>query len=239
MLNNDELYYALVSLKNQARRSKSGIDCLYSRLCDLYNGQPRKCQEHLIAFRACALLLTLGLIPGTFTSNKWMLVKPQELLLSIPGSGTNVQALINHAAAENLYSSEINLVISNKVNAFGLKRAQRPVTKVIGHRQFKSRELFDKVLDETLEDNETDIISFVFLASCGFCQMGLRGNDEDILLTFIQAYHRHSEGWVHTTEVNNLQVETEMNCAKMCNGKGKSGHHLPERQKLLGLFKGD
>ncbi|CAK8686251.1 unnamed protein product [Clavelina lepadiformis] len=121
-----------------------------------------------------------------------MLVKPQELLLSILGSGTNVQALINHAAAEQLYSYEINLVICNKV---------------IGHRQFKSRELFDKVLDETLEDNEIDIISFVFLASSGFCQMGLRGNGEDILLTFIQAYHRHSEEWMHTNLQKQISIQ--------------------------------
>lgn len=68
-----------------------------------------------------------------------------KIAILISGSGTNLQALID-ACNETDYPAEITLVISNKAEAYGLTRARNAgiTTKVINHKDFKSREEFDK-----------------------------------------------------------------------------------------------
>jgi phosphoribosylamine--glycine ligase/phosphoribosylglycinamide formyltransferase/phosphoribosylformylglycinamidine cyclo-ligase len=65
----------------------------------------------------------------------------------ISGSGTNLQALIDSTQTSNI-GAEIVLVMSNKDNVEGLKRAKRAniPTKVISHKNFANRGDFDKAL---------------------------------------------------------------------------------------------
>ena len=69
----------------------------------------------------------------------------------ISGNGSNLQALIDAASIPE-YPAEIALVISNKADAYGLKRAEQAdiPTEVISHKDYKSRDAFDAKLDETL-----------------------------------------------------------------------------------------
>ncbi len=74
----------------------------------------------------------------------------------ISGNGSNLQALIDMSACINL---DIKCVISNKGNAFGLKRAHRAniKIKVLKEENLSSQE-FDEKLIEIIDDNGAQLI---------------------------------------------------------------------------------
>jgi len=79
----------------------------------------------------------------------------------ISGTGTNLQALIDHTQDPNESSNaQIVLVISNKPGVEGLKKAEAAGIKtlVISHREFSSREDFDARLTQALEAEGVDLV---------------------------------------------------------------------------------
>jgi phosphoribosylglycinamide formyltransferase-1 len=69
----------------------------------------------------------------------------------ISGSGTNLQAIINAIEAKRL-DARIAVVLSNRVDAYGLVRAKKhgiPV-EVLDHKTFPSREAFDQAVVDIL-----------------------------------------------------------------------------------------
>ncbi|VDI62840.1 phosphoribosylformylglycinamidine cyclo-ligase, partial [Mytilus galloprovincialis] len=90
-----------------------------------------------------------------------VLLQRKRVAVLISGSGTNLQALIDHTTEQNSNSSaEIVLVISNKPNVQGLTRAEKAgiATKVISHKDYKSRDDFDEALHSTLTSTGIDIV---------------------------------------------------------------------------------
>jgi phosphoribosylamine--glycine ligase/phosphoribosylglycinamide formyltransferase/phosphoribosylformylglycinamidine cyclo-ligase len=80
----------------------------------------------------------------------------------ISGSGTNLQALIDHTQDPNVGSvADIVVVISNKDGVEGLKRAQNAgiPTVVISHKNFPDRESFDVELTATLEKYGVELVT--------------------------------------------------------------------------------
>ncbi|MCR9072935.1 MAG: phosphoribosylglycinamide formyltransferase [Alphaproteobacteria bacterium] len=77
----------------------------------------------------------------------------------ISGGGSNLQALIDAAAAPD-YPAEIVLVISNRADAFGLERAAKAgiATRIIDHKRFPDRESFDRETDSALRDAACEIV---------------------------------------------------------------------------------
>lgn len=77
----------------------------------------------------------------------------------ISGSGTNLQALLDHTRS-GLSSAQIVLVISNVAGVKGLQRAQDAgvATKVIPHKNYKSRQEFDAALTKALEEAGIELI---------------------------------------------------------------------------------
>ena len=75
----------------------------------------------------------------------------------ISGSGSNLQSLIDNAEKIDL---DIQAVISNKEDAYGLKRAQNAniTTHVINHKTFSTREKFDQNLSQIIDQYTPDII---------------------------------------------------------------------------------
>ncbi|MBC8494152.1 MAG: phosphoribosylglycinamide formyltransferase [Candidatus Thioglobus sp.] len=75
----------------------------------------------------------------------------------ISGSGSNLQSLIDNA---NHIGLEIEAVISNKESAYGLERAQQANIPIhtINHQQFSSREEFDQILSQTIDQYQPEII---------------------------------------------------------------------------------
>lgn len=72
----------------------------------------------------------------------------------ISGSGTNLQSLIDACAAPD-FPAQVAVVISNRRDAYGLKRARRAGIPAVwlSHRRQPSREAYDQVLVDTLREH--------------------------------------------------------------------------------------
>ena len=84
----------------------------------------------------------------------------KRVAILISGRGSNMTALIE-AAKEPHYPAEVALVLSNRPDAEGLKRAEaaRLPTAIVDHaRHGKDREAFERALDDTLKARRIDLI---------------------------------------------------------------------------------
>lgn len=77
----------------------------------------------------------------------------------ISGNGSNLQALLDAAAAPD-YPASITLVISNRDDAFGLSRAENAgvPTVTIDHLHYPDRESFDRMMDAALRTHEIELV---------------------------------------------------------------------------------
>ena len=83
----------------------------------------------------------------------------QRVAVLISGGGSNLQALIDHAAAANSHYRVV-LVLSNEPYAFGLERARRAGIRArsVCHRDFTDRASFEFELSRHLEGTQPDLI---------------------------------------------------------------------------------
>lgn len=96
-------------------------------------------------------------IAGTFVVKKP--IKKVKVAILISGRGSNMQAIVS--ACENAdFPAEIVLVFSNKKDAAGLEFARQKniPTAFIDHKNFSTREEFDKKMSEEIEKSRADII---------------------------------------------------------------------------------
>ncbi len=77
----------------------------------------------------------------------------------ISGSGSNLQAIID-AIEEKRLDAFIQVVISNREDAFGLVRAKKNniPTEVLDHKKFSSREAFDQALVKILQAQQVELV---------------------------------------------------------------------------------
>jgi phosphoribosylglycinamide formyltransferase-1 len=77
----------------------------------------------------------------------------------VSGSGTNLQSIIDYIEQGKL-KAKLAIVISNKQDAYGLERARKHnmPTKVISHKDFKTREEFEEEIAKVLEEIGCDFI---------------------------------------------------------------------------------
>ncbi len=82
-----------------------------------------------------------------------------RLGVMISGSGTNLQALIDACAQED-YPAEIQVVISNKLDAKGLDRTVKAGIKAIciDHNAYDSRETFEDAVHECLSEHKVELV---------------------------------------------------------------------------------
>lgn len=115
---------------------------------------------------AGALVQAWKKLPGVSTKKK--------VAVLISGSGTNLQALIEHTRnPANRSAAEITLVISNKAGVKGLERAQRAgiQTQVINHKDYSSRDEFDMAMHNVLTASGIEIVclaGFMRILTGGF-----------------------------------------------------------------------
>ncbi len=85
--------------------------------------------------------------------------KKHPIVVLISGSGTNLQAIID-ACENGFIPCRIALVLSNKKEAYGLVRAEKHgiPTAVVEHRNFPTREEFEKELIRVIEPHEPELI---------------------------------------------------------------------------------
>ena len=77
----------------------------------------------------------------------------------ISGRGSNLQAILD-AIADGRLDARVGVVISNKVDAPGLERAENAgvPTVVLSHKDYDSREAFDEAVLAQLEEREVDVV---------------------------------------------------------------------------------
>ena len=77
----------------------------------------------------------------------------------ISGRGSNLQALID-ACQKPEFPAKISIVISNVPDVHGLERAKNAniPTATVPHRDYKTREDFEKELQKVLKDSEVDVV---------------------------------------------------------------------------------
>jgi phosphoribosylglycinamide formyltransferase-1 len=77
----------------------------------------------------------------------------------ISGSGTNLQAIIDAVESGKL-DARIELVLSNRADAYGLARAKNHgiATEVLDHKKFASREAFDEAVVALLRSRGVDLV---------------------------------------------------------------------------------
>jgi phosphoribosylglycinamide formyltransferase 1 len=117
----------------------------------------------------------------------------------ISGRGSNLASLIE-AAQEPDFPAEIVLVISNKADALGLKRAADAgiETTVVDHKAYKGREAFDLALTAALKQAGVDIVcnaGFMRLHSPVFVREwhGRQLNIHPSLLPAFRGLHPHAQ----------------------------------------------
>tara|TARA_B100001250_G_scaffold381397_1_gene373666 strand:+ start:43 stop:648 length:606 start_codon:yes stop_codon:yes gene_type:complete len=97
-----------------------------------------------------------------------------KVAVLISGNGSNLQALIDNFKKEES-NVDINCVISNKKDAFGLVRAERAEidNHFVDHTKFRNRETFDQELIQILDGYNPDLIvlaGFMRILSEGFVE---------------------------------------------------------------------
>ncbi len=78
----------------------------------------------------------------------------------VSGGGTNLQAIIDKVKSGEVSNTEIAFVISNNENAYALKRAQAAgiPAECVSPKMYKSRELFEEALLDTIDAYQVDLI---------------------------------------------------------------------------------
>jgi phosphoribosylglycinamide formyltransferase-1 len=86
-------------------------------------------------------------------------VEKASLVVLVSGSGSNLQAIID-AIKNRQLNAEIKAVISNRASAKGLERAAREniTTHVVDHKQYPSRELFDRAMMQIIDPIDPDLV---------------------------------------------------------------------------------
>lgn len=84
-------------------------------------------------------------------------MKKTRVAVFASGNGTNLQAIID----ANITSAEIVLVFSNNPDAYALERAAKHgiPTEVLDHRNFSSREEYDREILRVIEPYEVELIA--------------------------------------------------------------------------------
>ena len=77
----------------------------------------------------------------------------------ISGSGTNLQSIINAIEAKKL-DAKIEIVLSNRADAYGLVRARNHnlSVEVLDHKNFPSREAFDEAVVDILRTRGVELV---------------------------------------------------------------------------------
>ncbi|RAR64232.1 MULTISPECIES: phosphoribosylglycinamide formyltransferase [Halomonadaceae] len=121
-----------------------------------------------------------------------------RVVVLISGSGSNLQALIDAQSYDEL-GGEIVAVVSNKADAYGLKRARDAGIEAVAlpHREYDSREAFDGALIKVIERHEPDLVvlaGFMRILTPRFVQRfyGRMLNIHPSLLPAYQGLHTHA-----------------------------------------------
>ena len=83
----------------------------------------------------------------------------KKIIVLISGSGSNLQAIIDSCKSKYI-EAEVQCVVSNNPNAYGIERAKFAGIKtiILDHKNYSSRDLFDADLYDILMQHGADLI---------------------------------------------------------------------------------
>lgn len=86
--------------------------------------------------------------------------KELKVVVMVSGGGTNLQAIIDAVKEGRIHDTKIVRVISNKADAYALKRAEEAGIEAtaVTRSEYGSKEAFDKALLEALEEAGPDLV---------------------------------------------------------------------------------
>lgn len=121
----------------------------------------------------------------------------KRVAILISGRGSNMRVLIEAASAPD-YPAQIVLVLSNVADAGGLAfaKARGIATAIVEHKNYASREAFDRAMDEKLAEAKVELIAlagFMRLLSTDFVEQwrGRMINIHPSLLPAYKGLHTH------------------------------------------------
>ena len=84
----------------------------------------------------------------------------QKIAICVSGGGTNLQAIIDKVNDGTIRNTEISIVISNKPDAYALKRAKKAGIDAvcISPKGFENRDDFANAMVETLKKHDIDLV---------------------------------------------------------------------------------
>ncbi len=130
----------------------------------------------------------------------------------ISGRGSNLQALLD-ACGRPDFPAEIALVVSNRADAEGLRRAEEASvpTQVLDHRDFVQRAAFDAALDRILRAAAVDLVclaGFMRLLTPGFAAawQGRLINIHPSLLPCFKGLHTHRQALAAGVRIHGCSV---------------------------------
>lgn len=162
--------------------------------------------------------------------NKLVIVNNFNLLLTLPatqsedtrkrvavlisGSGTNLQALIDHTQnIDNQSKALITLVISNIENAFGLERAKKAgiETLVLSNKGYKKRADYDMMIHSKLKEHQIELVclaGFMRILSSDFVNLwkGKLINVHPSLLPSFKGMNSHEQALAAGVRVHGCTV---------------------------------
>jgi phosphoribosylglycinamide formyltransferase-1 len=87
------------------------------------------------------------------------MAKPVSIAVLVSGGGTNLQAIIDAIEAKKL-DAKIELVLSNRSDAYGLVRARKHdiSTEILDHKSYASREAYDQAVVDLLRGRGVELV---------------------------------------------------------------------------------
>ena len=136
----------------------------------------------------------------------------RRLGILISGRGSNLQAIID-AVAERRLDATIAIVISNRADAQGLERARKAgiETLYINHKDYGSREDFDRAVVAALKKREVSLVclaGFMRLLSAEFVKAYPNAvlNIHPALLPAFPGLDAQHQAWEHGVKVSGVTV---------------------------------
>ena len=122
-----------------------------------------------------------------------------RIVVLISGHGSNLQALIDAQQRDELGGGQIVAVLSNRAEAYGLKRAQQAniPAEHLSHKDFATREAFDAALMTRIDTYAPDLVvlaGFMRILTPAFVQhyAGKMVNIHPSLLPKYPGMHTHA-----------------------------------------------
>ena len=135
-----------------------------------------------------------------------------KIVVLISGGGTNLQAIID-ACSDSNYPAKVVGVVSNKVDAYGLTRAENAdiATVTLSHKDFDSREDYDQALIKKIDCFNADLIvlaGFMRILTPNFVQhyQGKLLNIHPSLLPKYQGLNTHQRAIDAGEDVHGVSV---------------------------------